>query len=83
MVSGRVRLALPSPARHVPSAILIGTKERTTFVHALRYTRLGWVNAVGRALWVASYLLCGRKCLVVIRPVPIDGPLPDIACHIK
>src|ERR1043165_6386823 len=83
VVRAGVRLALTARSRHVASAVLICAKKRTPFLHALGHARLCRVKTVSRPLWIASNLVCRCQRSVVIRPVPVRSPLPNVSGHIK
>ena len=49
---------------------------------ALSFLRFGRVIGGVRALRVPGYRAGGGKLCVVVRPVPVAGPLPDVARHV-
>src|SRR5437016_4032641 len=82
MVAGGVYLSLAARADHVARAILVGTKERAAPLYPLPFPRLGGIEGRGRPLGVADRLAGPGQGFVVIRPVPVGAPLPDVAGHV-
>src|SRR5688572_1412086 len=66
-------------ADEVSGAVLVGTQKRSAALHALGHAGLGRVVTVRRALGIDRLL---RQRGVVIRPVPVRTPLPDVASHV-
>ena len=56
--------------------------ERAAAVHALLLRRLTRVERRVRALRVTRDAACGGELRVVVGPIPVAGPLPDVAGHV-
>src|SRR3954471_4307702 len=82
MTRAGTHFSLAACADDITGAVLIGTEERTA---AVRPFLLGWfirIERGGRALWIARDAALFSEPRVIIRPVPIAGPLPDVAGHV-
>src|SRR5271166_5954435 len=44
--------------------------------------RLAGIESGIRPLWVAGDASLTGKLRVIVRPIPVAGPLPDVACHV-
>src|SRR5437016_5952345 len=49
---------------------------------ALLLVRLSRVEWRSRSLWIHRDSACFGQCLVVIRPIPIATPFPNVAGHV-
>lgn len=66
-------------SNNVAGTILIGAKIRSTAMNLFRLCRLRRIVRVIGSLRVSRNGPEGSKLLVVVRPIPIAGPLPHIA----
>ena len=67
---------------HVTGAILISAEERTSTLHPLELL-IAWIVAGVRALWITCHDDTGEyKLRIVVGPIPVAAPLPNVACHI-
>src|SRR5215469_7292965 len=72
-----------SPSTHdIARTILICAQKRSAALHALFLGWFGRVEGRVRTLGIACDCTCRRKLLVVIRSIPIAGPLPNVSCHV-
>ena len=82
MVCARVWLALAACADHIAGAVLIGAEKRAAAVDALFNAGFVRVVRIVRPMRILGDTARRRKLFVVIGPVPIAAPLPDIAGHV-
>src|SRR5687767_3786336 len=80
--SATCHLRFAAATHQVARAILIGAQIRTTFEDTLGGAGLLRIEAVGGALRVSRHLGGGGKRTVIVGPVPIGAPLPDVAAHV-
>src|SRR4029079_5458336 len=74
-------LAFAASAHHVARAILIGAEEGPATHHALGLRRFRWIERRLVTAWTRrDATRCERS--VVVGPVPVADPLPDIARHV-
>src|SRR4029077_12313295 len=82
MIGAGIDFSFAACAHYVTRTVLIVAKKRAAAVHALFLVRLGWVD-----WWTGAARILGRaarfgQCLVIIRPVPIAAPFPNVAGHV-
>src|SRR5690606_31190906 len=77
IVTSAAHLTLTTAASDITFAILFVTKKRPAPLHAFHHARFHGVVAIGRTLRILRRTVC-----IVIRPVIVRAPLPDIAVHI-
>src|SRR5271165_7199010 len=82
MVRASANLALASRAHHIARAILIGAQERASALGLLWLGGFGGVQSRLRALGVSRNGARRHQLRVVIRPIPITGPLPHVPRHV-
>src|SRR5215469_6370605 len=82
MIAAARNLALAAAAYQVAGAVLVSTQERSAAQNALLFARFGGVPGRIGPLWIARRPALRRQLLVVIRAVPVAGPLPDVARHV-
>src|SRR5262245_40246452 len=82
MVGARGGLALAARADHVARAVLLGAEKRAAAVHALGHSGLGWIGRRVRAARILRNARA-RELRVVVRPVPVARPLPDVAGDVE
>src|SRR5215470_2080819 len=73
---------LAAAADQIPRAVLIGTQVRSAAHDPLGRSGLLRVVAVARTLRVVRERTRLRQHGVIIRPVPVGAPLPDVATHV-
>src|SRR5215831_14735236 len=82
MIAAARNLALAAAAYQVAGAVLVSTQERSAAQNALLFARFGGVPGRIGPLWIVRRPALRRQLLVVIRAVPVAGPLPDVARHV-
>src|SRR5262249_7992124 len=78
-----VRIALPARPDFVGRAVLIGTQIGAAAHHTFSRARFAGVVTIVRTLGITGRLLPSRELAIVIVPIPVGAPLPDVACHIE
>src|SRR5262249_52452769 len=82
MIRAGADFALAASADDVTRAIFVGAKKRAA---AMRFFWLIGFSRVERRFWtawIAHHAAGGDQSLIVVRPVPVRGPLPDISGHV-
>ena len=82
MVATGSDLTFPTRADHVTSAILVRAKERAATMHTFLLRRFGRIKRRFRTLRISDYLTGFGDLRVVIGPIPIAAPLPDVTGHV-
>src|SRR5580765_1060846 len=81
MVGAGADLALAASAHHIARAVLIAAEEGPAAHDLLRRRRLLRIERrLGAARIACDATRCERS--IVVRPVPVADPLPDIARHV-
>src|ERR1700757_851455 len=82
MIGARVDFALAAGADDVARAILLVAKKRATAMDPLLLVRLSRIKRRIRPLWIArpSPFICER--FIVIRPIPVAAPFPNVPGHV-
>ncbi len=76
------RLAFAAPTRHVTRTILICAQERAAAMDLFRQARLRGIKALPRPCGIYRGRSTVRQRLVVVRPIPIRRPLPNVTGHV-
>ena len=82
MIRGGAGLALAPRSYHVASAMLVSTQKRASLLYPFEYARLSGIERILRALRIACYAPLGGKSLIIVGPIPVTAPLPDVAGHV-
>src|SRR5262245_11113914 len=82
VIGSRADFAFPARAHDIPRAILIRAEERASPVHFLSLIGLGRIVGDRRPLRIARHSSGRGELPVVIGPIPIARPLPDIPGHV-
>src|SRR5438094_9495815 len=82
MVCSRVDFAFATRAHDVARAILIGAEEGAAAMNFLLLARFGWIVGRGWTLRVARDASHCGESRVIVRTIPVAGPLPDVAGHV-
>src|SRR5437588_12746747 len=82
MICAGVGSSFPACANFVSRAVLVRTQVRAATHYALGGARFAGIVAIGGTLRIADRLLSGCNRGVVIMPIPIRTPLPDVARHV-
>src|ERR1041385_5173607 len=83
MARARTDLAFSPRTHHVTGTRLGCAKERAAPLNLLRLIRFGRIERRVGTPRILNGPPRGRELLIIIRPVPIAGPLPDVAGHIE
>ena len=83
VIRSRAGLSLAAAAGNIAAAVLVRAKERTAAQHALPHARFARVEAICWALGIHCSLAARRERYIVVGTVPIRGPLPDVARHVR
>src|SRR5262245_60132282 len=75
-----VHRAVAPTADQIAGAVLVGTEKRAAALDALGHARFCGIVAVGWAGGIDGNL---RQRAVVVGPIPVGAPLPDIAAHVE
>src|SRR5215472_5891106 len=82
MIGSCVDFPFAPSADDVARAVLVGTEVRTSPVHLLGLVWIVGIEGGIRTLRVACHSPRRRQLLVVVRAIPVAGPLPYVACHV-
>lgn len=74
--------AFAARAHDITRAILIGAQERSAAMHFLGFVGFRWIIGSFRPMRVSRDAPDGSELLVVVGPIPVAGPLPDVCCHV-
>src|SRR5688572_7733105 len=82
VVGARAHVALAARADHIARAILVRAEKRPAAMHTLRHAGLTGIERLSGARGIARNRLFGRQLRIIVRPVPVADPLPDVAADI-
>src|SRR6266852_3210354 len=82
MIRPAVRSAFPACPDFVRRAVLVRTQVRAAAHHTLGRAGFAGIVTVARTLWIPGRLSRSGEFPVVITPVPLGTPLPDVAGHV-
>src|SRR5215472_12197811 len=83
MIGAGAHLTFSTGTNNITRAILIGAEKRTSPHPTLGLSQLTRIERRIRSVWVTRHVPCRGEVLVVIGPIPVTHPLPDISCHIE
>src|SRR4051812_31067965 len=83
MVAGRADFPFAAGADDVARAVLIGAEERAATVDPFGLIRFGGVEGRPRPFGIAGHFARFGERVVVVGPIPIAAPLPDVARHVE
>src|SRR5271170_1326683 len=75
-------LALAARSYHVARAVLVGAEKRPATMHFLLLAGFGRIERSVRTLRIARHITRLGQLVVVVGPIPIGSPLPDISGHV-
>ena len=82
VVGSGTGFAFPARSNDIARAILIRAKVGAAAVDLLGLVGLRWIVRTIGTTRVSRNAAGRSKLLVVIGPIPIACPLPDVACHV-
>src|SRR6266576_6430966 len=82
MIAAGAHLSFAASADHVARAILIRAKERTSPMDAFLLAGLKRVERDIRPLWVVRKTTLLSQLRVIVGPIPIAAPFPDVAADV-
>src|SRR4030095_7816254 len=77
-----IDLSLAARADDVARTILVVAKKRAAALDPLFFRRLRWIERGVGPFGISRYAAGFGQIRVVVRPVPIAAPLPDVARHV-
>src|SRR5271169_2026523 len=82
MIGPSGNFAFASCAHYIARAVLVSAQKRSAAVNFLFFGRLRGIKRRVRPLRISRHASCDCQLLVVVRAIPVTGPLPHIACHV-
>src|SRR5271169_2899087 len=82
MIGPSGNFAFASCAHYIARAVLVSAQKRSAAVNFLFFVRLRGIKRRVRPLRISRHASCDCQLLVVVRAIPVTGPLPHIACHV-
>src|ERR1700757_1419504 len=82
MICSCGNLALASSSDHVARAVLIRAQKRTPAVDLFLFGRFRGIEGSFRAFRIARHSANLGELSVVVRAIPVGGPLPNVPGHV-
>jgi PAS domain S-box-containing protein len=82
MIRASSDLTFTSGSDHITGTILIGAEKGPPAMYFFLLGWLGRIKGCGGALRIAGNTTRGCQLCVVIRTIPVAGPLPDVSGHV-
>jgi hypothetical protein len=82
MIRARVHFAFPASADDIPRTILVVAKKRAAAMNALLLIRFGGIERQIGTLRIYGDAAFVGESLVIIGPIPIAAPLPNVFGHV-